>query len=393
MRIALDGSTLCAADGSPGTGVEHYSRSLVDALIRLETTHRFFIFVPQGFSSVRAARLEAVGSHVRVVRSIAPRVSFFSRHVFLPLHVALYRVDIFFSPMGQLPLAWFGNSVVTVHDLSIYDHPEWFPDDQDVSTRLLVPRSLARASKVIAVSSSTQKNLHRLFPVTQAKTVVVPEGVEVEEAYRALKHADEENRRFPFDREVVLCLGTIEPRKNLDLAVHAFDAFLRGHPEQATQTRLVIAGKKGWKTSEVDREIALVNRAWKHADPAGIIQMLGPVTEEEKWHLLVHAACLLFPSYEEGFGLPVLEAMAVGTPVIASDIEALQEVGGDAAMYVKSEDVEGMSFALTQCVLVPEGMREFKEAGLVRASQFSWERAAKETMRVMEKAVNEKRGW
>jgi glycosyltransferase involved in cell wall biosynthesis len=110
---------------------------------------------------------------------------------------------------------------------------------------------------------------------------------------------------------------------------------------------------------------------------------LGPVTEEEKWQLLARAACLLYPSFDEGFGLPVLEAMAVGTPVIASNRGALPEVGGDAAMYVEPQDTEAMSFALTQCLLVPEGTRVLKELGLKRASEFTWDRAARETMKIL----------
>jgi glycosyltransferase involved in cell wall biosynthesis len=384
MRIAIDGTSLCARDGSYGAGIEHYSWSIVNAMICLGAGHRFFIFVPPVFSSVRRAQLESIGDHVRVVRSPARRASFFSRHILLPLHVAFYRPDVFFSPMGQIPLGWFGPSVVTVHDLAIYDHPEWFPDGQDFSTRLLVPRSFKRATKIIAVSDATRRAIQKYFPITEGKVQVVGEGVDVEEAYRVLGGTQDDNRRFPFDRDFVLSLGTIEPRKNLVRAAQAFDEFLRGHPEQASSVRLIIAGKKGWKTAEIEQEISRVNLAWKHEDRAGVIQTLGSVTEEEKWQLLARATCLLFPSFDEGFGLPVLEAMAVGTPVIASNRGALPEVGGDAVMYVEPDDVEAMSFALTQCLLVPEGTRALKEAGLARAQEFTWEKVAKGVMEVIE---------
>lgn len=390
MRIAIDGTTLCAPDGSRGAGIEHYSFSIVNALIHLGSEHFFYIFVPRGFSSVRCAQLESVGANVRVVRSLARSASFFSRHILLPLHVAFYRPDVFFSPMGQTSLMWMGKSVVTVHDLAIYEHPEWFPGGQEFSTRLLVPRSIERAKKIIAVSGATERAIRKLFPATECKIEVVEEGVDIEEAYRVLGGAQEENRRFPFDRDFVLCLGTIEPRKNLARAAQAFDAFLRGHPEQACCVRLVIAGKMGWKTTEIEQEISRVNREWEHEQHTGVIQTLGFVTEEEKWQLLARAACLLFPSFYEGYGLPVLEAMAVGTPVIASNRGALPEVGGDAAMYVDPDDVEAMSFALTQCLLVPEGTRDLKEAGLARATQFTWERAAKKTLAVLESVGKQK---
>ncbi|MFA4844956.1 MAG: glycosyltransferase family 1 protein [Patescibacteria group bacterium] len=401
MRIAIDGTTLCAPDGSRGAGIEHYTWSMVTAMIRIGKVHEFFISTPPGLSRVRRHELQVMGDNVTILSSFGPKLSFLSRHVLLPLRFLIRQPDVLFSPFGQLPLWWRGKCVVTVHDLAIYEHPEWFPPGQDFSIRTLVPKSLERADRVVAVSESTQKKLHEIFPITQGKTHVVYEGVSLEDAYEALKHTDETSRRFPFDRDVVLSLGTVEPRKNLVNAFIAFDQFLQSHPEQASQVRLVVAGKsglkagsgsagKGWHTQEIENEMIRVNRAWREHEPNGVIQFLGPVTEEEKWNLLARASCLLYPSYDEGFGLPVLEAMAVGTPVIASNRGALPEVGGDAAMYVEPDDTEAMSFALSQCLLVPEGVRELKEMGIKRAAEFSWERAAKETLKVLEEVGQEK---
>ncbi len=384
MRIAIDGTTLCSADGSRGAGIEHYTWSIVRAMIQMGEQHEFFISTPPSLSRVRRQELQAMGGNVHLLPTFGPKLSFVSRHVILPFRFLLTRPDVLFSPFGQLPLLWRGKSVVTVHDLSIYEHPEWFPQAQDFSVRTLVPKSLERADRVIAVSASTQGKLYALFPVTEGKTQVVHEGVSLEVAYEALKHTDETSRRFPFDRDLVLCLGTVEPRKNLVSAFLAFDQFLQSHPEQASQVRLIVAGKKGWRTQEIENELIRVNRSWRESEPNGVIQCLGPVTEEEKWNLLARASCLLFVSLDEGFGLPVLEAMAVGTPVIISNRGALPEVGGDAAMYVEPDDIEGMSFALSQCLLVPEGIRELKELGIKRAAELSWERAAKETLNVLE---------
>lgn len=384
MRIAVDGTTLCAPDGNRGAGIEHYTWSIVRAMIRSGKRHEFFISTPPGLSRVRRHELQMMGENVHILPSFGPKLSFVSRHAILPLRFWIQRPDVLFSPFGQLPLLWRGTSVVTVHDLAIYEHPEWFPAAQDFSLRTLVPKSLERADGVVAVSASTQNKLHEFFPTTEGKTYVVYEGVSLEDAYEALKHTDETSRRFPFDRDLVLCLGTVEPRKNLVSAFLAFDQFLQSHPEQASQVRLIVAGKKGWHTQEIENELIRVNRSWRESEPNGVIQFLGPVTEEEKWNLLARASCLLFPSFDEGFGLPVLEAMAVGTPVIASNRGALPEVGGDAAMYVEPDDIEGMSFALSQCLLVPEGIRELKELGIKRAAEFSWEKAAKETLKVLE---------
>jgi len=384
MRIAIDGTTLCAPDGSRGAGIEHYSWSITMALLRAGSPHEFFVSTPPTLGRIRRQELVEAGPRVKLLPSWGPKLSFVSRHVILPLRFSLYRPDVLFSPFGQLPLGWRGKSVVTVHDLAIYEHPEWFPAEQSFSTRVVVPQSLSRATQIIAVSDATRHKLYEFFPVTAGRIQVVPEGVDLNEAYKALKDASATSTRFPFDRDFVLFLGTIEPRKNLLNAFRSFHAFLESRPEQAELVRFIVAGKKGWQTREIEQEFVTINHAWKHVEPNGVIQFLGPVTEEEKWNLLARASCLFYPSLDEGFGLPLLEAMAVGTPCIASDRGALPEVGGDAAVYVDPEDIEAMSFALTQCLLIPEGVREIRELGLSRVAEFSWEKAARETMKILE---------
>lgn len=388
MRIAIDGTTLCAPDGSRGAGIEHYSWSITTALLRAGSPHEFFVSTPPALSRIRRQELLETGARVKLLPSWGPKLSFVSRHAILPMRFWLRHPDVLFSPFGQLPLGWRGKSVVTVHDLAIYDHPEWFPTEQNFSTRVIVPRSLEWATQIIAVSSATQQKLHEFMPATVGRVHVVHEGVNLSEAYEALKGADAASSRFPFDRDFVLFLGTIEPRKNLLNAFRAFHAFLESRPEQATQVRFVVAGKKGWHTREIEQELISINAAWKSVEPGGVIQFLGPVTEEEKWNLLARASCLFYASWDEGFGLPLLEAMAVGTPTIASNRGALPEVGGDAAVYVDPDNVEAMSFALTQCLLIPEGVREIRELGISRAAEFSWGRAAQETLKVLEEVGN-----
>lgn len=390
MRIAIDGTTLCAPDGSRGAGIEHYSWSITTALLQAGESHEFFVSTPPGLSRIRRQELLEAGAQVTLLPSWGPKLSFVSRHAILPMRFLLRRPDVLFSPFGQIPLGWRGKSVVTVHDLAIYEHPEWFPSQQSFATRVVVPNSLERASQIIAVSSATQQKLHELMPATAGNVHVVPEGVDLSEAYAALSQVDSASTRFPFDRDFVLFLGTVEPRKNLLNAFRAFHAFLESRPEQASQVRFIVAGKKGWHTREIEEELVAINHAWKDAEPDGVIQLLGPVTEEEKWNLLARATCLLYPSWDEGFGLPLLEAMAVGTPVIASNRGALPEVGGDAAVYVDPEDIEAMSFALIQCLLVPEGVREIRELGIQRAAEFSWERAAQETLKILEEVARSK---
>ncbi len=384
MRVLIDGTTLCGKDGGVGAGIERYTWSLTEALTELAPEVEFGLLVPPELTQQRINALIGQKKNIRVLKQLGPRVPFLTRHLLTPLQMLLFRPTVAFFPSGQMPLSWRGKSVVTIHDVLIYQHPEWFPAEQRqaFSTRITVPVSIERAEKIIAVSRATEEGLHKLFPVTQQKTEVVHEGV----APQHVEHSAYTQERFPFDRDYVFFVGTIEPRKNLVNAVQAFHAFLESRPELAGSVRFIVAGKRGWLTKEVEEMVIHVNRQWQQYEQNGVIQFLGPVTEEEKWHLLTRASCLFFPSHDEGFGLPILEAMSVGTPVITSNKGALPEVGGDAAIYVEPDDLEGMVFALTQCLLVPEGVEHLRKEGLERAKTFTWKETARKTLSIL-KAV------
>ncbi|MBT5808237.1 glycosyltransferase family 4 protein [Candidatus Uhrbacteria bacterium] len=382
MRILIDGTCLCDSEGRSGAGIEHYTWSIVRQLFLSAPKHEFVVYVPPSLNAVGLRSLVEGCSNVSIMKSLGPHISFVTRHIILPIRFFLARPDVMFFPTGQMPLFTIGKAVVTIHDLAIYDHPEWFPEGQNFSTKTVVPKSIEKASKIIAVSAATKQRVEELFPDSVSKVQVIHEGVDAPK--EMLDAMDMDSTRFPFDRDYILYLGTIEPRKNLTQAFRAFHKFLEGRPELAQTYRFMVAGKRGWKTKEIENELVRVNHAWKEIEPNGVIQFLGPVTEEEKWNLMARASCLVFPSLYEGFGLPVLEAMSVGTPVITTRCGALPEVAGDAALFVKPDDVEQMSLAITQCLLVPQGAKQMRIDGFKRAGEFTWERTAKETLKVLE---------
>jgi len=386
MVIVIDGTTICDKDGGHGAGIEHYSWSIVFALLRLPSVHEFVLVLPSVLSEPRVrVLLEGVTRPVKLIRVGSNTVPFLSRHILLPLRLLLSRPSVYFSPFGQIPYFWKGTSVVTIHDVAIYEHPEWFADlgNQDFSVRVSVPRSIQSAQKIIAVSESTKQHLEQVFPSSGEKTIVVMEGV----SSIAEPMHEYASDRFPFDKDFVLFLGTIEPRKNIETAIQAFHLFLVNHPELAQTVRFIIAGKQGWGADAVLRLANEVNAAWQEAEPEGVIRFLGTVTEEEKWSLLRKATTFLFPSLYEGFGLPILEAMSVGTVVITTDQGALAEVGADAVISVDPFDAQGMSLALAQCLLVPEGVQFLCEQAWLHTRKFTWEKTAEETVRVLEQAV------
>ena len=382
MRIAIDGTTLCDKQGGRGAGIEHYTWSIVSMLIKQNKEQEFLIVIPEVFSSVLARELTDGATNVRFLKPLFPSITFLSRHVFMPLKVKLFKPDVFFAPSGQVPWGWFWKAVITIHDLAIYEHPEWFAGmgNQDFSTRVIVPNSIERKSDaIIAVSKATQDQIERIFPAAKGKSKVVYEGIDSID----LDPVDLPEERFPYDRDYIFFLGTIEPRKNLPTAMRAFDRFLSEHPDQVLQTRFILAGNFGWDTREVEETANEINKKWCEYEPDGVVQALGKVSEQEKWLLMAQASAFIFPSFYEGFGLPVLEAMAAGVPVITSNKGALAEIGGDAVMFVEPDDIEKMSLSIAQCLLLPDGANTLRMDGLRQAKKFSWKKAADQTMEIL----------
>ncbi len=353
MRIAVDGTTM-----RDGAGIGQYTRSVVAAMRSVLGTD-LFVWEPKR------------------------RVPFLTRHVNLALVATMKMVDVLFCPANQSPLCWTGKTVVTVHDLTIYEHPEWFPKTKlDFAAKFLVPRSLRRADAIVAISEATKRQIGRVFPDVVDKVVVVYPGTSNQVSP---PHREEGSGVVVATSDTILFVGTLEPRKNLVNALAAFDAFLRMHRDRAATTRFVIAGGIGWNAEPILEAIAQTNDAWRSIAGGNVVRQIGYVTEEEKANLYAQASCFFFPSWEEGFGLPVLEAMAAGVPVIASNRGALPEVGGDAVMYVEPDDVEQMAFAIAQCVMMPEALGEMVAAAKARAGEFTWERCAREVLTVVEK--------
>jgi glycosyltransferase involved in cell wall biosynthesis len=340
MKIAIDGTTLRARDGGAGAGIEHYTRMIASALLRVAPDRAF------------------------VVRPVG-RAPFVSRHLGVPFRAVLGRADVLLCPSGHIPAGWRGRAAIVAHDYAIHEHPEWF---SSAPSRRDVP-SLRRAAVVFSVSEATRSQIVRLFPWAAEKTRVVYSGVD---SFAA------ERRSEALGEDTVLCVGTVEPRKNFGAAARAFDLFLRAHPERAANTRLVVAGRKGWKAGPTFGEFARVNETWRDAAGRDVVRIAGYVGENEKRALYARASCLLMPSYDEGFGLPALEAMTAGVPVIASDRGALPEVCGDAALYAGPDDYPRLAALIAQCVLIPEAAAALSATGLDRAAAWpTWDDAAR----------------
>jgi glycosyltransferase involved in cell wall biosynthesis len=342
LHVVVDGSALA----TPTAGIGTYTREILAALAGRA---RFTIYGP-GYREIPGPR-------------------FAGRHLLWPRRIRRLAPDLFFGPVGQLPLGSVGcPSVLTIHDLAIYIRPQWFPSGQPLSTRLVVPRSIERATRLIADSRNTAADIAELFDRRPEEITVIPLGVGPEFHPVAVKELEEVRRRLELPERFILFVGSIEPRKNLDTLLTAWAAV----PDRPD---LVIAGAWGWKYEPIREHIDRLGRG---------IHLLGPVDRGDLPALYNLAIALAHPALYEGFGLTPLESMACGTPVVSSTAASLPEVVGGAALLVNPADVDGWTNALDRVLHDPGLASDLRRRGVLRAAEFSWAKTASRTWRVLE---------
>jgi len=258
--------------------------------------------------------------------------------------------------------------VTVVHDVSFIEHPQWFSPLERVWMRRLITRTMRRASAVITVSAFSKSEIVRLIGTNPSKIVVAHDGVDPVflEASPGEQHPDP---------AAVLAVGNITTRKNLGTLISAYHRLLGARPTAPT---LLVAGQDAHGAGPIHEAAAPLGAA---------VRFLGYVDDADLARLMRTAVVVTYPSRYEGFGLPVVEAMAAGTPVIASDIPVMREVAGDAALLVPPEDAAGWADAMER-ILEDAGLRQrLAAAGRERATRYTWERCAATVRDVLERAV------
>jgi glycosyltransferase involved in cell wall biosynthesis len=291
----------------------------------------------------------------------------------------LPKCDLFHATEHLLPRLKCAHTVLTIHDLIFLLFPEYHLPLNKWFLNRFVPLFVRRADAIIAVSRCTREDLIRHYAVPPEKITVIYEGVDAR--FRPVTDPDALARvraLYDLPERFILCVSTIEPRKNLSTLLEAV-ARLKGRAA-TRDLRLLIGGRKGWLYEGFfrrRRELGLEEE----------VILAGVVPDEDLPALYSAAALFVFPSLYEGFGLPPLEAMACGTPVITSDTSSLPEVVGEAGIMVALHDVDGLVEAMER-VLTDEGeQKRMRERGLQQAATFSWERTARETLAVYREVV------
>lgn len=366
MRIALNARILQA----PRTGIGHYVAELATALTR-EPDVQLSLFHGWGWSPQLPQTAKPGYSKLSPLLRRVPG-AYQARRWLEQKRFDQGRskaIDLYHEP-SLWPLAFEGPTVITLHDLTHLRYPETQPPARLKEIERRLSRAVEQAQLILTDSQFIADEARQHFGLPAERLQVAPLGVAARfhprkpEAIDAvLKAHGLEHRRY------FLCVGTLEPRKNLSLALRAH----AGLPESVRQTfPLFIVGMSGWQQAQLNDEL-------KCALASGHVCLAGYLPDEQVAQLLAGARALIFPSYYEGFGLPVLEAMASGTPVITTRCSAMPEVAGTAGIYCKPDDPQGMRDAMARLMEDHPHWQTCREAGLQQAALFSWERCAKVT--------------
>ena len=352
------------------SGIAVYSRKLIEALAGLETSHRFLL-------CYRLSRLARRREFLRPAPKADAQESRFSIRLFQePLTFWLpWHTDLFHSLAQRPPAFRFKREVVTVFDIfPITGHEYSSPDFRRKFSSLLL-EAVERASRVITASRYTAEQLLAHTSVSESKVRIIPLGVDLPSlTLPPVERLLARERLVGEGNEMILSVGVIQTRKNTLNALRALETL----PERY---RLVLVGGDGYGSEAVHGYIRRQG-LWSR------VQVRGYVALGELQALYQAASVLLFPSLEEGFGLPVLEAMANSLPVVAARTASLPEVGGEAALYVDPHDPRDIAGKVQGAVEDAELRRKMIEQGLKRAREFSWERVAEATLKVYDEVLS-----
>ncbi|HEV2199787.1 MAG TPA: glycosyltransferase family 1 protein [Bryobacteraceae bacterium] len=340
-------------------GTEIYLRELLAALAAIDSGNEYFVFTNletgQDLTPKRANfqwKPQAVHAKFRPARMAWEQT-------ILPLEASRFKLDVLFNPGFTSPILAPCPCVTVFHDLQHKRHPEYFRWFDLPFWRFFLWASVQRAARIVAVSEATRADLLYFYRVPELRIHVVHHGVDP----ALLDLHRERPERF------VLCVSTLHPHKNIDRLIRAYAREKRDYS-------LALAGMRGFHAEAIDRLI----------DELGVrdrVTLTGWISRPELYDLYDRALACIYPSTFEGFGMPVLEAMAAGVPVACSDTPPLREVAGDTALYFDPLDEDALASALTRIAYDGPLRAKLSRIGRERARGFAWERAARQTLDVL----------
>lgn len=363
MTIGIDGNE---ANVQELVGVSVYTATLLSYFQKSSSSDlRFEIFLKEHPSDLLP--YETSFFQYRVVKP-----SFFWSQAILPLSLMKHKdLDVFFSPAHYAPRFCPAPLVITIHDLSYFYYPDEFLKKDLYKLINWTRYSIEKAKKIICVSRNTKKDLMKFYKVPESKITVIYNGYE-KQAQRSKVKIQSRNLKFN-PKQYILYVGTLQPRKNVLTLIKAFSKFVMHNPS----FKLVIVGKKGWL---YEKMFSLVEQLSLEKS----VVFTGYVSNEKLAVFYRNAFCLVLPSLYEGFGIPILEAMSNGCPVISSKVSSLPEIGGDACLYFDPNNVDELINKLTSLKQNSHLRTNLVQKGKERITNFSWKKSAKQTLKLLQ---------
>jgi glycosyltransferase involved in cell wall biosynthesis len=364
MRIGIDARLVYYQRA----GIGQYTLRLAQALAALDTTNSYIILQSRKES---APLLQAPTLRCRAMLT-PPHHRL--EQILLPLELAPLGLDLIHCPDFIPPFHRSCRAVVTIHDVAFLRFPGLLTAEGQRYYGQ-INHAVRSAERIIAVSQSTKRDLVALTGADERKITVIYEAAGPLFHPADAEHIQAIRQRYGIDGDYILFVSTIEPRKNIPFLLEAYARMKDTWKGSGAVPRLVLAGKKGWLYENIFA-------VWQELGLGDAVLCTGAVPPDDLPGLYSGALFFVLPSLYEGFGLPVLEAMSCGAPVITTKTSSLPEVAGDAAILIDSQDIVGLASAMLRLCQDSALRQEMSARGLAQAARFSWERAARETLDV-----------
>ncbi|MCK5061407.1 glycosyltransferase family 4 protein [Candidatus Parcubacteria bacterium] len=375
MKIGIDIRTFMDANFS---GIPEYTHNLLKEIFKLDKKNQYILFYNSfGDFSCRIPGFKA--DNVKIVHTAYPNKIFnniLQRILYWPKIDRLFNVDLFFVPnIAYIALSNKTRSLLTIHDLSFVRFPEFYSPKRQIWHRVMNIKKMAkRFETIVAVSEHTKKDIIELCGIEPERVKVIYSGVGAK--YRPLAPGNTDCERvkkhYDLPEKFILCLSTIEPRKNISGLIKAYGLMRQEYPE-LKDYQLILAGVKGWRYKET-------LRAWHDSKYKEDIRFIDYVHSNDKPAIYNLASLFVYPSFYEGFGFPLLEAMASATPVITGTVSSLPEVAGGSALLINPENAREIADAMAAVLSDVKLQEEMISGGVKQSGKFSWETSAKAYM-------------
>ena len=363
MIIGIDAKTI---GQKQKTGVENYTEQLLRYLAKIDSKNEYWLYSPK--------RIPKLGPNFKNKIVDFP---FAWTQVGLSLEFSKSSPapDLFFSPAHSLPLYCPMRSVVTIHDVAFLDFPKYFTPKDLFRLKMVTRQAVKKADKIIAVSKSTKKDIVKYYQVPAKKVEVIYSAYD-KKLFKPTKKTEIVRvlKKYKIKEPYLIYVGTLQKRKNIPRLISAF-AYLKKKYQIPHQ--LVIVGKKGWLYDEIFQKV-------REGGLRREVIFTGFAKNSDLPGLLSGVDVFVLPSLYEGFGLPILEAMACGTPVVASKVSSLPELVEDNGVLVNPESVSSIAKGIYKIISNPKLKKQLSKKGLEGVKEFSWKKCAQKTLKALE---------